>query len=191
MEQGASAVSVPRLVARAEVAQGTFYNYFDSLPAAMEAVGKLLIAEQFRTTLNVIAGAADAADVIARSDLQTLKLFAHRPDVARLVFESGAIDQLILFRYARRHLEANLQWGVDEGVLSVGDMQVACSIHIGAIVGCCLDVYRGRLSVDAAPEVIARLLRDLGVDKRKAVRLAGRAQEFEPWSPLPLVGGDE
>lgn len=192
LESAGAAVSVPQVVARAGVAQGTFYNYFDSMPTAIEAVGEVLLAEHFRTVLCVIADAADAAEVVARSDLQTLMLFAHRPDVGRLVFDSGEpIDRLILFRHARSQLLANLQWGVNTGVFSAGDLEVAASIHIGAMVGASLDVHRGRLSIGAAPEVVARLLRDLGVTKRRSARLVSGAQEFEPWHPLPLVPHEE
>jgi len=187
LEPETSPISVPQVVASAGVAQGTFYNYFDSLPAAVEAVGKLLLAEHFRTLLRVIDGADDAAEVVARSDLQTLMLFARRPDVGRLVFDCGEpIDRLILFRGARSQLLANLQWGVATGAFAAGNLQAAASIHIGAMVGASLDVYRGRLSVDDGPEVIARLLRDLGVKQARAERLARRPQEFEPWAALPL-----
>lgn len=99
-------VSVPRLVARAAVAQGTFYNYFDSLPAGVDAVGDLLLAEQYRTLLRVVDGAADAAEVVARAHLQTFLLFGHRPDVGRLIFDSGAsTDRLIPLRNARGQME--------------------------------------------------------------------------------------
>lgn len=186
-----SKVSVQNVVARAGVAQGTFYNYFDDLPAALEAVGELLIAEQFRTLLRAIEGAEDAAEVVVRSDLQTLMLFAYRPDVGRIVFDSGEpIDRLILVKHAREQLLANIQWGVRTGVFSPGDVGAACSVHIGAIVGACLDIHRGRLSIDVAPELAGRLLRDLGVSARKCRRLAGVPQEFEPWRPLPLVAID-
>lgn len=188
VDPDASPVSVPQVVARAGVAQGTFYNYFESLPSAVEAVGDLLLAEHFRTLLRVISGAEDAAEVVARSDIQTLMLFARRPDVARLIFDSGQpIDRLILFKDARSQLLANLQWGVDTGAFSPGNLEAAASIHIGAMTGASLDVYRGRLSVDDGPEVVARLLRQFGVDESRAERLARRPQEFEPWSPLPLL----
>lgn len=188
LDRDAPTISVPQVVARAGLAQGTFYNYFESLSAAVEAVGNLLLTEHFRTLLRVISGADDAAEVVARSDLQTLMLFARRPDVARLIFDSGQpIDRLIMFKDARSQLLANLQWGVATGAFSSGNLEVAASIHIGAMTGASLDVYRGRLSVDDGPEVVSRLLRQLGVDESRAERLALRAQEFEPWSSLPLL----
>jgi hypothetical protein len=138
--------------------------------------------------LRVIADATDAAEVVARSDLQTLMLFAHRPDVGRLVFDSREpIDRVILFRDARSQLIANLQWGSNAGVFHAGDLQVAASVHIGAMIGASLDLHRGRLPIEAAPEIVGRLLRDLGVSKRKSARLSEAPQEFEPWRPLPMV----
>ena len=184
-------MSVPRLVARAAVAQGTFYNYFDSLPAAVDAVGDLLLAEQYRTLLRVVDGAADAAEVVARAHLQTFLLFGHRPDVGRLIFDSGAsTDRLIPLRNARGQMERTLYWGIETGVFAIEHVPAACSIQTGAVIGACQDIHRGRLSLDAAPYVTERLLRELGVPPRRAARLAGRAQEFEPWRPLPLVPED-
>lgn len=183
-----SSVSVPRLVARAGVAQGTFYNHFSSLSAAIEAVGKLLLAEHFRTVLKVIAGATDAAEVTARTHRQTLMLFAQRPDVGHLVFDSGEpIDRLIFMQDARPHFLANLQWGVDDGVFTVDNPQATTSVHTGAVIGCCLDIHRGSLSAGDAAEVVLRLLLDLGVDERRSRQLVSAPQEFEPWRPLPLI----
>ena len=183
-----AAVSVPRVVARAGVAQGTFYNYFDSLPSAIDAIGALLLAEHFRTLLRVVDGVTDAAEVVIRSDRQLLTLFYHQPDVGRLVFESGqSPDRFFVFEGGRRQFAATVKWGIDSGVFSVDDVDVAYSIHIGAMLGGCLDIYRGRLSVEKAPVLAGRLLLDLGVKKRTVTRLVGMPQEFEPWRPLPLV----
>ena len=43
LDPAAEAVSVPRVVGRCGVAQGTFYNYFDSLPDAIDAVSGELV----------------------------------------------------------------------------------------------------------------------------------------------------
>ena len=192
LDSEGSAVSVPRVVARAGVAQGTFYNYFESLPAAIHAVGELVLAEHFRTLLRVIDGVTDVAEVVARSDRQLLMLFAHRPDVGRLVFDSGeSADRFFVFDDGRRQFAATVQWGIDSGVFFVDDVDVAYSIHIGAMLGGCLDIYRGRLPVEKAPVLVGRLLRDLGMTKRKATRLVSMPQQFEPWRTLPLIAQEE
>ena len=178
-------VSVPQLVGRCGVAQGTFYNYFDSLPDAIDAVGALILAEHARVLAAVIAGAADQAEVVARSARQTLMLLAHRPDVGRLLFDSG----LPADRFGggvRAHLRADLQRGIDAGVFAVVDLEVVCTVYAGVILGACLDIYRGRLPATAIPAVTEYLLRVLGVSKPKAQRLANARQKFVQWRPLPL-----
>lgn len=178
-------VSIPQVVSRGSVAQGTFYNYFDSLPAAVDAVGALILAEHARVLEAVTAGAADQAEVVARSAKQTLMLLAHRPDVGRLLFDSG----LPADRFgggARAHLHGDLHRGVDAGVFAVADFEVVCTIYAGMILGACLDIYRGRLPDTAIPEVTEYLLRVLGVSASKAQRLAGAQQEFVQWRALPL-----
>ena len=83
-------VSVPQVVGRVGAAQGTFYNYFDSLPEAVDAVGALILIEHTRVLQIVTAGAANPAEIVARSARQTLMMLVHRPEVGRLIFDSGA-----------------------------------------------------------------------------------------------------
>ncbi|MGB6107555.1 MAG: TetR family transcriptional regulator, partial [Mycobacterium sp.] len=58
LDPNAPAVSVPQVVSRCGVAQGTFYNYFDSLPEAIDAIGVLLLTEHTRVLQIVTSGAA-------------------------------------------------------------------------------------------------------------------------------------
>jgi AcrR family transcriptional regulator len=185
LDPGATAVSVPQVVGRAGAAQGTFYNYFESLSEAIDAVGALLLAEHIRVLRVVTSGAADTAEIVARSARQTLMLFVDRPDVGRLVFDSG----LPVDRFAgglRGHLHDDLRLGIDRGDFSVPDFDIASSVYTGTMLGACLDLHRGRLAADAIPDVVGYLLRALGVNTRKAQRLVSAPQEFVQWAPLPL-----
>jgi AcrR family transcriptional regulator len=190
IDPNVAVVTVPQVVNRCGVAQGTFYNYFDSLPDAIDAVGALILAEHARVLTAVTAGAADGAEVVARSARQTLLLLAHRPDLGRLLFDSG----LPADRFGggvRAHLHNDLHRGMDSGVFSVADFQVACTIYAGVILGACLDIHRGRLTVDAIPQIVAHLLGLLGVAKATARRLASAPMEFVQWRPLPLSAVEE
>ncbi len=190
LDPAVSAVSVPQVVSRSGVSQGTFYNYFDSLPEAIDAVGALILAEHARVLEIVTAGAADEAEVVARSSRQTLMLLAHRADLGRLLFDSG----LPADRFGggvRAHLRRDLQRGIDSGAFTVSDFEVVCTIYAGVILGSCLDIHRGRLPVDAVPEVVAYLLGVLGVSTRKAQRLVNAPQGFVGWAPLPLSAIEE
>ncbi|MGI9163065.1 MAG: TetR/AcrR family transcriptional regulator [Mycobacterium sp.] len=190
LESDASAISVPQVVARCGVAQGTFYNYFDALPDAIDAVGALLLAEHARVLEQITAGAADDAEVVALSARQTLMLLAYRSDIGRLLFDSGLpADRFVAG--LRAHLHADLQRGIDSGVFAVADFEVVCTVYAGVILGACLDLYRGRLPASAIPDVVQHLLRVLGVGKPKAWRLAGAPTTFVQWRALPLSAIEE
>jgi len=180
-----ASVSVPLVVARAGAAQGTFYNYFESMPEAIDAVGALLLAEHTRVLEVVTSGAADTAEIVARSARQMLMLFVHRPEVGRLIFDSG----LPVDRFAtglRGHLHHDLQLGIARGDFSVSDFDIASTVYTGTMLGTCLDLHRGQLSADALPDIVGHLLRVLGVSARKAQRLVAAPQEFVQWAPFPL-----
>lgn len=184
------AISVPQVVSRSGVAQGTFYNYFDSLPDAIDAVGALILAEHARVLQIVTDGAADEAEVVARSARQTLTLLGRRPDVGHLLFDSGfSADRFVAG--LRAHLHADLQRGIDSGVFTVADFQVACTVYAGVMLGACLDIHRGRLPVSAVPDVVEYLLQVLGVGQARARRLVGAPMKFVPWRPLPLTTAGE
>lgn len=178
-------VSVPRLVAHAGISQGTFYNYFDSLPDAVDTVGALMFGEHLRTLDVLNAGVSDPAEVIARTTRQTLLLMVNRPDVGTLLWDSGLPPERLLLSF-RRHLRTDLQSGVERGSFAVADLDSATSVLSGAAQGACLDIHRGRLTIDAIPGTIDCLLRVLGIDNARRRRLAHAEQDFVPWRPLPL-----
>ena len=185
-----AAISVPLVVGRAGAAQGTFYNYFESLPEAIDAVGGLILAEHTRVLAVVTSGAADTAEIVARSARQMLMLFVHRPEVGRLIFDSD----LPVDRFAtglRGHLHHDLQLGIAQGDFSVSNFDVASTVYTGTMLGTCLDLHRGQLSADAIPDILGHLLRALGVSARKAQRLVAAPQEFVQWAPFPLPAIEE
>ncbi|MSZ57935.1 MAG: TetR family transcriptional regulator [Actinobacteria bacterium] len=186
LDPDSGGVSVPQLVERAGVSQGTFYNYFDSLTDAIDAVGMLLLLEHSRVLGEVAAGAADPVEVISRSAKQTLMLFAYRPDVGCLLFDSGLpVDRFL--GGLRAHLRGDLQAAVAYGAISVTDLPVTESLYSGTMLGACLDIHRGRLDVAAVPVVAAQLLRVIGVGARRVERLANAPQEFIQCRALPLT----
>jgi AcrR family transcriptional regulator len=189
LEPGGDAVTVPRLVAHAGISHGTFYNYFDCLPAAVDAVGALLFAEHLRVVELVNADAADPAEVVARTTRQTLMLSAGRSDIGRLLFDSGLPPERLLRGFAV-HVGADILSGIERGSFTVTDVDAAATVCAGAVQGACLDLYRGRLEARSIPDVTDCVLRVLGVEAEYARRLVQAKQEFVPWRPLPLPTND-
>ena len=190
LDRDVSTVSVPQVVAKAGVSQGTFYSYFDSLPAAVEAVGWLLIGEHMRVLEEVNADAADQTELVTRTTRQTLTLFATRPEFGRLLFDSGAsLDGLIVgFRI---QLHGDVKRGVDSNEFQVADVDTVCSLFAGAVIGACMDMYRGRTTLDPIPSILEQLLRMLNVDADKVKQLIDAPQKFVQWRALPLCEIDQ
>lgn len=185
LEPGAGTVSVPQVVAKAGVSQGTFYTYFDSLQAAVEAVGWLLIGEHMRVLEEVNSGAADQAELVTRTTRQTLELFATRPEFGRLLFDSGvSLDGLV--GGFRIQLQGDVQRGVDSGEFHVPDVDTVCSLFAGAVIGACMDMYRGRTTLDSVPRIMEQLLRLLNIDADRIAQLIATPQRFVEWRTLPL-----
>lgn len=190
LDPDVSTVSVPQVVGRVGASQGTFYNYFDSLPEAVDAVGALILTEHTRVLQIVTAGAADTTEIVARSARQTLMMLVHRPEVGRLIFDSG----LPVDRFAtglRGHFHDDLRHGIDRGDFSVADFAVASTVYTGTMIGACLDLHRGLLTADAVPDVVGHLLRTLGVSPGTAQRIISAPQEFVQWAPIPLSAIEE
>jgi hypothetical protein len=160
------------------------------MPEAIDAIGALLLAEHTRVLEVVTSGAADTTEIVARSARQMLMLFVHRPEVGRLIFDSG----LPVDRFAtglRGHLHHDLQLGIARGDFSVSNFDVASTVYTGTMLGACLDLHRGQLPAGAIPDVVGYLLRSLGVNARKAQRLISAPQEFAQWAPFPLSAIEE
>jgi AcrR family transcriptional regulator len=190
LDPDVTTLSVPQVVGRVGVAQGTFYHHFESLPAAIDALGALLLTEHARVLRIVTAGAADSTEIVARSARQTLMMFVHRPEVGRLMFDSG----LPVDRFAtglRGHFHDDLRDGIDRGDFSVADFAVASTVYTGTMLGACLDLHRGLLTAAAVPDVVGHLLRTLGVSPGSARRIISAPQEFVQWAPIPLSAVEE
>ena len=185
LEGDPESVSVPQIVKRAGMAQGTFYNYFDSLPDAVVGVGQLLVQEHVRVLVEVVAGSKDSPELIARSCKQALLVAGNRPDIARLLFDSGVPIDLLLAGI-RAHLRQDMDMAIEAGQLKCPDPDIAASLYVGAMLIAAIDIYRGRMSLDSVPEVTRVVLGLLGVPPSRAARLADAPQEFVDWRPLPL-----
>ena len=73
LERSAGALSITDVAARAEVAPGTFYNYFDGVDALVDELGRLLAVHHGRLLKVAIAAAKDPVDAFALKKRQSLR----------------------------------------------------------------------------------------------------------------------
>ncbi len=186
LESPPASLSVPRIIARAGVSQGTFYNYFDSLEAALDGVGRLLITEHARLVDQITDGMDNPAAVFSHSTRLTLTLAASADDYGRLLFDSGLpVDRFLGGLRAR--MGADVAHGLASGRFHLDDTEVVLSMASGSILGVAIDLHRGHLPLSAIEYTAERLLRDLGLGARAAARVAHQPLDFPVPQPLPLT----
>ena len=185
LESSRPALSVPRVIARAGVSQGTFYNYFDSLDAAVDGVGALLLVEHARLVDEVTAGVDDPAGVVTHSTRMTLRLAATGPGYARLLFDCGLPVDLFLGGL-RARLAADVAVGLEQRRFRADDVEFVLSMASGSILGVALELYRRRLPLSAAEATAERLLLDLGLSAADAAQVAHAPLDLPDPAPLPI-----
>jgi AcrR family transcriptional regulator len=188
LEPGQAALSVPRIVALAGVSQGTFYNYFESLDAALDGVGEVLVNEHARLVDQATQHIDDDAVVFSHSTRTTLLLAADQGGYGRLLFDSRLpVDRFVGGLRAR--MATDVESGVRSGLFAVDDddLDLVLSMVSGSILGIALDLHRGRLAPAAVEKTAERLLRYLGVTTWEAARVAHLPLELPMPRPLPLA----
>ncbi|MBY0421481.1 MAG: TetR family transcriptional regulator, partial [Parvularculaceae bacterium] len=72
LERRAGAIAIADIAARAGVSHGTFYNYFESFDALLDAIGELAAATHGLCVRSAVANAEGAAEIFAIKSRQTL-----------------------------------------------------------------------------------------------------------------------
>lgn len=185
LEPGAGAFSIGDVCERAGVAQGTFYNYADSIDELVEALAALL-----SVSLAALGGSAPSAkaDPIAAfvfKTRQTLGISVHAPEYGRLIFDSGLpVDRLLA--HLRKDLETDIRLGVAAGVFKTSNPALSASMIAGCMLGVGLDLHRKVLPRSAIEAATAEMLVMLGVARSLVQRATAIRIRFEAPPALPL-----
>ncbi|GEO17621.1 TetR/AcrR family transcriptional regulator [Microvirga aerophila] len=163
-ERPPEALTVDGIVEAAGVAKGTFYYHFQSIEELAAAVGAKL-GDSFDELLT--PARLELSDPIARLSFaftRFLEKAISDPIWARLVVQSSRAPTEFT-RGIRAHLKADLTEAIDQGRLSVQDVELAADI----VIGICLQVMRGILERRAASGVpgqaLDAVLRALGASQ--------------------------
>jgi AcrR family transcriptional regulator len=180
-EQGYQAVTVDEVVARARIARGTFYLYFDDKRAVLDA----LVDEFLQRILGVIVGIDIAhTEVSPREQLRQnieriARLALSEPAMLKVALRDAtgldpAFDAKIrsFYEALRKLLGESLEEGQQNGIVRAGDRAVMVSIGLGGLKELVLDAVTG--SLDRSPEALVdELMRFLDF----GVLVQGRANE--------------
>ncbi len=167
---GPDAPQVHDFASEAEVARGTFYNYFETTEDVLIAVA-IAAAEAMEAELSEIQQLPDPADVVACAVRSYIRRAAKDPvwgwTVVRIALLAAPLGSAM-----RANLSNAVAAGSNNGRFRVPSAQVAYDLVLGAGLMGMRSVLRGDAAPEHAEDVAGALLAGLGV--RDAVRVARR-----------------
>jgi len=181
-QEGMSSNFIEKVVQAAKVSRGTFYNYFSSSEALLEAVSTIVSRELIRQVDVFLMTQPDPAMRIASGVRLCLQAGLRAPQVAAFISRGGHIalqDNEVLKSSLSRDLSAGIATGQFVGV----DLPLAYDLVVGPVMA----MYH-RCSVETVAETQAvklttAILMSLGVSKATARKLSSL--------PLPEVIDDQ
>ncbi len=178
--KGVAGLRIQDITEEADVALGSFYNYFQSKEELLEAV----ITESLSDLTSAIVTSADdhtdPAELVALANLRVIRLAYEEPDFARLVVNiahSEALFGAAVHPYARIAVEL----GIESGRFIVGDIEVLLTAVIGGAFALIREILGGRHGAHADQAFASHVLASLGLPPAEAETIvraaAGREQE--------------
>lgn len=185
IEGGFAALTVNNLTDRAEVALGTFYNYYRTREDVLEDMWELWVAAHEVDAVAITEGMHDSLAIVATKVRQTMHQSTPGSDLGRLLFECNLPTERYILKI-RRFFKQDLEAGMACGAFKVDNEVIVISMVSGSIYGVMQDINRGVLEVSAIDEVAEMTLRLLGVPPEVAATQARLPIEFLPPRIFPL-----
>lgn len=178
--KGVAGIRIQEVTEQADVALGSFYNYFASKEDFLEAVITESLSDLASATITNIAQDTDPAEIVALANLTVIRLAYDEPDFARLVVNIGHSEAL--FGDAMHpHARVAVERGIASGRFVVPDIEVLLTAVIGGAFALIREVLDGRHGAHADEAFARHVLASLGLPAdeaesvTRAVANAGRA----------------
>jgi AcrR family transcriptional regulator len=170
VRQSPARTLIDEVIAEADISRGTFYKYFDSVPALMAALASEVACELARLLDPLVEGFQDPATRLS-CGLRIGLLLTHRHKVlGSLIVMAGwpNVDKTHLhFAVIKRDIET----GIREGRFSKVSVDVALNLVVGSMIGGAYSMMEG--AGKNYPEQAALcMLRGLGIDVEEAKQVA-------------------
>ena len=173
--QGIEATRINQITEEADLGFGSFYNYFPSKDAIVEAVLEQVVSNAGAEIERLTAEVTDPAEVVAVAHRSLVQRAATDEEWGWLLVRLDLSHDVMLSAlggYAAR----DLRRGVAERRFRVPDQEVAVVAAGGALVGVMRAVLEGRADGNAAEAHAAGVLQLFGISPEKAAEVASRRQ---------------
>lgn len=170
-ELGVTGLTLNDLAAKANVSNGTIYNYFKTREEVLSAVG-LELADQFSLIISSLSQHVDSG---SQRIVIGLRMFVQRalrePSWAKALIHVVHFDQGIRSTLAN-YIRDDLQAGLQEGILDYEDEELALSMLVFSTMGRFISIVEGRHIDNHDIKHAAMVLRALGADAATANAMA-------------------
>jgi len=177
--RGVDSTTVAEIAEQADVAVGSFYNYFCTKDQLLVALLETSLTEQRRELEGRQAQISDPAEMISIAHRHLVGLAQSDPDLAWLMIRlemSQHITRTVLWQSASSDLTA----GIAAGRFDVENPKVALVASGGALLAVIQSILEGEVAPEVASAHAEGVLRSLGVAATEAAEIARR----------PLPAGD-
>jgi AcrR family transcriptional regulator len=177
--RGVESTTISEIAAQADIAVGSFYNYFATRDELLGALLEEALTEQLSALQLRQAQVSDPAEMISVAHRHLVQLVTTDPDWAWLLVRLEVphrITDAVLGEAAR----ADLRAGIEAGRFRVSDPEVALTASGGALIAVMHSLLAGLLAGEVGSDHAEGVLRSFGLDPDEAAEIARR--------PLPAPG---
>ena len=177
-EGGPESVTIQTITLKADIGQGTFYNYFASRDEVIDAVILEVVEALGRRLDALTADMKDAAEIYSFSTRHLMHTAVSDPVWGWLVVRLGIAQEGLLSALGPR-ASRDLQIGVDSGRFKIESVSIASAMTFGSLLSVMHDYLQSDRKHDPSEIYAENLLRMVGISPEEAHEIANR--------PLPSL----
>jgi AcrR family transcriptional regulator len=176
--KGVAGLRIQEITEQADIALGSFYNYFGSKEELLEAVITESLSDLASAVITDVDEDTDPAEVVALANLRVIRLAYDEPDFARLIVNIGHSEAL--FGHAvHPHARIAVERGIESGRFVVADIEVLLTAVIGGAFALIREILDGRHGEYAHAAFARHVLAALGVPPGEAAAIVKKAARGE------------
>lgn len=171
--RSAESISIAEIADEADIAVGSFYNYFATKDELLAALLETTFKEQLALLRSRQEKVTDPAEKVSIAHRHLVDLTVTSPEMAWLVvrFEvPQRIGNLALSEAAR----SDIHQGISEGRFKVNNPEVSLQASGGSLLAIIYAILLDQIPADAGTDHAAGVLMSLGLDGEEALEIAGR-----------------
>jgi AcrR family transcriptional regulator len=176
--KGVGGLRIQEITEHADIALGSFYNYFGSKEELLEAVITESLSDLASAVITDIEDDTDPAEVVALANLRVIRLAYDEPDFARLIVNIGHSEALF-GDAVHPHARIAVERGIESGRFVVADLEVLLTAVIGGAFALIREILDGRHGTHAHEACARHVLAALGVSPVEAEAIVSKVAKGE------------